>query len=78
MLLHLLPILVGGGPGKVTAARERADRGGPARWALINLGGVLTLVAPGPAGIILLALGLLGHVLALALAVTLQYRKDPS
>lgn len=78
VLLHLLPILVGGGPGKVIAARERADHGGPARWALINLGGVLTLVAPGPAGIILLALGLLGHVLALALAVTLQYRKDPS
>lgn len=78
VLLHLLPILVGGGPARVTRSRERADRGGPARLVLINLGGLATLLSPGPVGHILLGLGLLSHLGVLLYAVVLQYRKEPS
>ncbi len=80
VLLHLLPILVGGGPAKVNTSRDRADRGGLARLTLINIGGVLTLLAAtGPAltsGLILLVLGLLSQLIALVNAVVPQYRKE--
>lgn len=57
VLLHLVPILRGHRPG--------ADPTGPARLTLINLGGLATLLAPGPTGLILLALGLGGQLFAL-------------
>ncbi|MDO5670469.1 MAG: beta-carotene 15,15'-monooxygenase [Corynebacterium sp.] len=71
VLLHLLPILAGAGP-------PRADRGGVARLVLINLGGIATLISPGPAGLILMALGLLLQGGALVAAVVPRNRKEPS
>lgn len=80
VLHHLLPTLIGRGPDRVRAARARADRGGAARLLLINLGALLTLLdVTGPArlaGVILIALGLLGHLVAVALAVFAQYRPE--
>ena len=54
----------------VTAARQYADLGGWARLGLINFGAVLTLISPSQvpastavqAGLILIALGIAGHI----------------
>lgn len=70
VLLHLLPTLRGGGNHVVTAARQYADLGGWARLGLINFGAVLTLISPSQvpastavqAGLILIALGIAGHI----------------
>lgn len=80
VLHHLLPTLIGGGPDKVRRARSLADRGGYARTVLLNLGALLALLAAdGPAkeaGLILLGLGLAGHVMHIIRAVVAQYRME--
>nr|WP_290198324.1 beta-carotene 15,15'-monooxygenase [Corynebacterium guangdongense] len=78
VLHHLLPTLIGGGPRKVTRARAAADRAGGARLTLVNLGALLTLLGVlGPArwaGLILIGIGLVWHVVAISRAVVAQYR----
>lgn len=80
VLHHLLPTLIGGGREQVLRARALADRAGAARVLLLNLGAVFTLFAPdGPArtaGLIMLGIGLVSHVLFLIPAVTGQHRKE--
>ncbi|QGU04348.1 beta-carotene 15,15'-monooxygenase [Corynebacterium comes] len=82
VLLHLLPVLVGGGRARVLRARAAADRAGMARVLLINLGAVFILLAEsGPArvvGLIMLGLGLFAHVAFLVPAVVRQHRTESS
>lgn len=82
-VLHfLLPTLIGGGPAKVNQARDETNAGGLARLLLINLGALLTLMpAQTPnyaltSGLILLALGLIGHVCSLLFVARKQYRLE--
>ncbi|EEW50837.1 hypothetical protein HMPREF0290_0531, partial [Corynebacterium efficiens YS-314] len=65
---------------KVRVARATADRAGGARLTLINLGALLTLLdVTGPArsaGLILIGLGLIGHVITITRAIITQYRME--
>ncbi len=80
VLHHLLPTLIGGGPHKVRGARAAADRAGGARLTLINLGALITLLGVlGPArwaGLTLIGIGLVWHVVAVTGAVLAQHRQS--
>ena len=76
VLHHLLPTLVGGGPAKVTLGRKVADSGGYARLVLINLGAMLCLLGADIAGLIMMGLGLITNILAIAVAVSKQKRLE--
>ncbi|OFM01467.1 beta-carotene 15,15'-monooxygenase [Corynebacterium sp. HMSC071F07] len=76
VLHHLLPTLVGGGPAKVTLGRKVADYGGYARLVLINLGAMLCLLGADIAGLIMMGLGLITNILAIAVAVSKQKRLE--
>lgn len=65
VLTHLLPTLRGGGREAVYEGRRRGTFAAPARVVLVNLGALITLTGPALAGIIMMGLGLIGHVAAI-------------
>jgi len=62
-LSHLMPMVLGGGPTAVRAARARVERGGAARVVLFN-GGMLMFVFPTPS-----LVKVIGSVVALGAAL---------
>lgn len=83
-LSHLGPMVLGGGPAAVRAAREVVDRGGDARLLLVNVG-LLVFVLPAPSvvrvGTSVLVLGALAATLVLlvrAVVVSRRLRSLPS
>ncbi|MDO4686219.1 MAG: hypothetical protein Q4A92_06680 [Corynebacterium sp.] len=78
VLLFLLPAMIGRGPSAVRVGRGISEYGGPARLVIVNYGGVLTLIsllnplALFP-GMLLMALGLFGHIAVLIIAAYKQF-----
>lgn len=62
-LSHLMPMVLGGGPTAVRAARAQVERGGAARVVLFN-GGMLLFVLPTPS-----LVTVIGSVIALGAAI---------
>jgi nitrite reductase (NO-forming) len=62
-LSHLMPMVLGGGPTAVRAARKQVERGGSARVVLFN-GGMLLFVLPTPS-----LVTVIGSMIALGAAV---------
>lgn len=77
-LSHLGPMVLGGGPSAVRAARAEVERGGPARLVLVNAG-LLVFVLPGPSlvavGSSLLVLGGLVATAVLLVRAVLASRR---
>lgn len=80
VLHHLLPTLLGGGPPRVLLGRRLAGIGGYARLVLINLGAAVTVLDPvgvgARAGLIMMGLGVAGHLIAIAVAITKQKNSE--
>ncbi len=62
---HLVPVLRGGGPGVLGAAKAKTTYAGPARLVLINFGAVTCVAGMALPGIIMVGIGLAGNVAAI-------------